>query len=203
MIYSLWFRRYAPFSEFGFGFEGDHRTTASTSMSATARTIGGVSFGPGIVGSGLSSSSGSSYTGLGSSFAGWGGRHMSHVTSSVSVTTRTISAIRFTTSTAGANPMIPGAPDIDTYVNLSVTFRTNELVFDGNVCGDDFPNAEVFVYDGVGNSVLLFDFVTSRGQNTGPMTGLAGAHETNTLGSFFARIPIRPSGAFALPAGAL
>ncbi len=37
-------RRYAPFAEFGGGFEGDTRTEATTSPTATARTVGVVEF---------------------------------------------------------------------------------------------------------------------------------------------------------------
>ena len=42
--FGLSFRRYAPFEEFGFGFEGDHRSEASTSFGDTSRTYGCVLF---------------------------------------------------------------------------------------------------------------------------------------------------------------
>lgn len=189
MLYNFWFRRYAPFAEFGFGFEGDKRTAASTSFSDTARTSGGCSFGPNFVGPGYGTSSGTRHK-LSQASA------MSKVTSSVTVATRSLSIVRFTAMTAGANPMVPGAPDIDTFVDLTATFRSSELILDGTVRGDTFPNAEVFVYDGVGKAKLLWDYTTTGGQDTGPMTRLAGSHSSTTLGTFSVRVPIKPLGAF-------
>jgi hypothetical protein len=43
----LYVRRYAPFKSFGGGFEGDARSF-STSLKATSRTVGQVTFGPGL-----------------------------------------------------------------------------------------------------------------------------------------------------------
>ena len=189
MLYSLWFRRYAPFAEFGFGFEGDKRTAASTSFADTARTSGGCSFGPDAVGPGYGTSSGTRHK-LSSTSA------ISKVTSSVAVATRTLSIVRFTAMTAGANPMVPGAPEIDTFVDLSASFSSSAITVEGTVRGDTFPNAEVFVIDGAGKAILLWDYATTGGQDTGPMTRLAGSHSTTTLGTFSVRLPIKPSGAF-------
>ena len=189
-MYSLWFRRYAPFAEFGFGFEGDHRTSASTSFTDTARTSGGCSFGPGLVGPGYGTSSGTRHK-LSSSSA------MSKVTSSVTVASRSLAQVRFTAMTAGANPMVPGAPDIDTFVDITASFGNSELSIEGKVRGDTFPNAEVFVVDGVGKAILLWDFATSGGQDTGPMTRLAGSHSDTALGTFFKRLPTLSGGAFS------
>ncbi len=62
--YTLVVRRYAPFESFGGGFEGDNRGF-STSLQATARTTGMVSFSPldGGVQSTEGSTSGSTYIG--------------------------------------------------------------------------------------------------------------------------------------------
>jgi hypothetical protein len=43
-VYFLVVRRYAPFSSFDGGFEGDSRTEATVNPMATARTIGVVAF---------------------------------------------------------------------------------------------------------------------------------------------------------------
>ena len=112
MAYVLFFRRYAPFASFGGGFEGDHRTVASTSLSESARTIGAIAFGPGFVGTITGTSCGTTYVGLGPTIAKTLGRHYSKVMSSVSVKTSTLSAVSFIAETAGANPMIPGAPTL-------------------------------------------------------------------------------------------
>jgi hypothetical protein len=195
MLYSLWFRRYAPFPRFGFGFEGDNRVSASMNMKDTARTVGGVSFGPGTVGSALAWSSGTRFSGLGESAQTALGRHYSSVTSAVTVSTATLEMVRFTAQTSGANPMIPGSPDIDTYVDMDVVFAPSAIACTGTIRGDDFPSCEVFVYDGKGKSMLLFHFKTTADQDTGPGK-LFGAHEKKKLGDFCTRIPIGKQGEF-------
>ena len=197
MIYGLIFRRYAPFETFGGGFEGDARTRASTSLTATARTIGALNFAPGNVGNMAGGSSGTTYAGLGAQVQQLLGKHFSKVMAAVSVETRSIDCLRFTAETAGANPMIPAAPDIDTCLDVQIVFRDRALDITGTMRGDDFPNAEVFVTDAAGHAVLVFDFETSGGQTTGPMLRLAGDHRAQVLGQFTRRIPLMPSGAFA------
>ena len=71
MQYWLVFRRYAPFAEFGMGFEGDHRTGPSVSMNVTARTIGTVPFARGAVGAVTASSSGTDTRVAAIGFADW------------------------------------------------------------------------------------------------------------------------------------
>jgi hypothetical protein len=195
--YAFFFRRYAPFESFGLGFEGDSRSGASTSLTATARTIGALNFAPGSVGELTGTSSGTTYTGFGARVSQLLGRYHSKVTSSVSVKTRSTDCVRFTAQTAGANPMIPGAPDIDTYVDVEILFRPKALVISAAVRGDDFPNCEVFVTDSKGRACLLLDFATSGGRNTGPMTRLAGDNATQVIGSFSKRVPLLGGGVFA------
>jgi len=108
-------------------------------------------------------------------------------------------SISFSASTAGANPMIPGAPDVDTFVDFRAEWVGTGLRFQGNLRGDDFPNAEVFVLDSKGQGCLLFDGRTTGGQNTGPMTRLAGAHQSQRLGSFHCAMPISSPGTFLAP----
>ena len=196
MIYTLIFRRYAPFKTFGGGFEGDCRTSASVSLMVSARTIGIVTFAPGNVGTITASSSGTSFKGAGARVERLLGTHISKVTSSVAVATRTIECLRFTAQTSGSNPMVPLAPDIDTFIDLSVVFRSHAIELQGTVRGDDFPNAEVFVLDGTGFPSLLFDFKTTGGQNTGPVLRLAAAHDKQEIGSFNVRIATRGRGEF-------
>jgi hypothetical protein len=192
VIYTLFFRRYAPFATFGGGFEGDHRKSASTSLLATARTIGIVSFAPGNVGPVRGSSSGTAFSGAGARVERMLGRHFSKVTSTVTVSSRTIDHVRFSAQTAGANPIVPLAPTIDTFVDFDALFRDRALILSGTVRGDDFPNVEVFAVDAKGQSVLLFEFATSGGQNTGPITRLAGDHSNQTLGSRVVVDPTQP-----------
>ena len=93
--------------------------------------------------------------------------------------------------------MIPGAPSIDTYVDIHIVFRSQALVVSGSVRGDDFPNAEVFVTDAAGGSILLFEFGTTGGQSTGPIARLVGEHSSQILGTFSSRISLMRDGAFA------
>src|SRR4051794_10006491 len=119
MPYMLVFRRYAPFKEFGGGFEGDDRSGPSTSLMASARTVGVVTFD----GSSISingSSSGTAFTGFGADVNQVLGKHTSKVVATVDVKTRNTMLLSFTAYTAGANPMVPLAPDIDTFVDLDI-----------------------------------------------------------------------------------
>jgi hypothetical protein len=199
MPYILVFRRYAPFSTFGFGFEGDGRSGPSTSLSDTARTTGIVFFDATGVGSVTGSSSGTTFQGLGTWLAAALGKHYSSVRSTVSGARTSPGLVQFTASTEGANPMVPGAPDIDTYIDFSARWFGGKILFDGTLRGDNFPNAEVFVLDGAKNAVLLFNGVTSGGRQTGPMTRLAGSGAGKTIGRFSVAAPIDPRGSF-LPA---
>jgi len=196
MALILVFRRYAPFKQFGFGFEGDNRSGPSVSMSATARTIGMVPFERGSIGALTASSSGTEFTGAGDWLKHKAGRHTSKVSSKLVSNGVSVSAVRFTASTAGANPMVPGAPAIDTFVDFSATWIGNSIRFEGGLRGDDFPNAEVFVVDPAGKACLLFDGRTTGGQDTGPMTRLAGTHDKQKLGSFFTTLAISDSDHF-------
>jgi len=196
-MFALIFRRYAPFAKFGFGFEGDHRKGPSVSMNATARTIGSVPFDRGQIGFVGGSSSGTQYVGGPDWLRKLAGNPKSHVSSSISGKAVTANTISFTASTAGANPMLKLiAPDIDTFIDFGVEWIGTGLRFHGRVRGDDFPNAEVFVLDSDGAGCLLFDGRTTGGQDTGPITRLAGAHQSRVLGSFNCAMPLSRSGTF-------
>lgn len=199
MPFAFVFRRYAPFATFGLGFEGDNRSGPSISLSATARTIGCVPFEPGSVGLLAASSSGSEYAGGGGMLRHFLGRHTSKVRGSVVVRVQTSSRLAFTAQTAGANPMLPKAPDIDTFVDVEIDFVGNSLRFRGTLRGDDFPNAEVFVLDAKGTGCLLFDGRTTGGQDTGPMTRLAGDHSSQRLGAFSSVVGLARDGNFLAP----
>jgi hypothetical protein len=79
---------------------------------------------------------------------------------------------------AGANPLVPGAPDID----LSLTLRVGASGLSGSLVGDAFPNAEVFVV-GPGGATMLHTFTTPGGPTTGPFLYLPGAN-TRPMGGF-------------------
>jgi hypothetical protein len=199
-VFAIWFRRYAPFREFGavgFRFEGDHRS-GSTSSSVTSRTYGGLFFNKSEILYGTSGSSGTKYTG----YAPWtivlpggllarllnddvrGTEALAKVSLVVKENVRP-GIVEFSASTAGNNPLVPGSPNIDTHLKARIDFSQPRLLgVSGRVFGDDFPNLEVFLISANGRSALLVDAHTTGGQDSGPMTGLPGSGENHLLGQF-------------------
>ena len=195
--FSLHFRRYAPFKTFGIpSFKGDTRKAASTSLQATttSRTHGMVRFTQLGILDKAGSSSGTHDANLVLTFLD------RQAMSSVS-----ISAVRsnetgpgllgFTAKTAGSNPLIPGSPDIDTRVELRVSWGLGKTMqISGKVAGDDFPNLEVFIRcHGSGKSALLVDARTDRGARTGPFSLFGNG---GNLCSFNATMPLSDQGFF-------
>lgn len=192
-------RRYAPFKEFGGGFEGDNRAVSSTSLMASSRTSGQVYFSRTGTGASSGTSSGTAYVGAGETAGSMMGRHYAKVSCTVSKVRCLGDTLSFTLATAGSNPMVPLAPDIDTFVDLTVRWQAGRVIFEGGMRGDNFPNAEVFVHDGFGKAVTLFDGGTSGGQTSGPMTRLMGTGENNRLGSFNVAVALDASDGFVPP----
>ena len=101
---------------------------------------------------------------------------------------------------AGALPLITGAPDIDTYVKMVAIVSDKDdannraLWIAGEVRGNDFPWAEVIIEDHLGNRMLLGTFDASGG---GPLTHLWGSGIANRLLDFGLSIPVGPTGAFS------
>jgi hypothetical protein len=189
MQYVLWVRRYAPFYTFGGGFEGDGERGPSASEYVTARTIGCVIFGRRGIGKPVGSSSGTDH---------WlwpGDRVFADVRAKVTVQTRAHSTLRFILHTEGSNPLVPGiSPDIDTDVHITVNMSDAGLALEGQVKGDDFPNAEVFITDEKRGAVLLFHYETTGGAISGPATHLMGSHSGQSLGGFVKRISLNGDG---------
>ncbi|MEE9491876.1 MAG: hypothetical protein V3W04_00660 [Gammaproteobacteria bacterium] len=181
MSYTIVFKRYAPFTSFGGGFHGDGRVTPS--LTGSARTWGFITFSlsSGIIG--YSAMSSPTFHTAASSV-----RRTGRPTISVSSIKRTPSSLQFSAQTAGSNPMAPGAPDIDTFIDVLIT---NTQV-NGCLRGDDFPSAEVYLQDGRSGATslmcskhqLLCHFGTPHGALQGPGTRLFGAHRGQLIGTF-------------------
>lgn len=194
-VFGFWFRRYAPFKEFGrinpyqpLGvgyFEGDNRGS-STSLKVTSRTYGAVFF---------------NHLGIVYSFAGSSGSHyhdriLDDVVTAFDKTKMTLTKIlpgpelfSFKTSTSGSNPLMkPGfaTPNIDTFANVTVDFTSSgKLKITGESFGDNFPNLEVFLYCyRSSRAALLLDGRTKGWAHTGPMKRLWGKSESLSLGKF-------------------
>lgn len=191
--FGLFFRRYAPFDTFGFGFRGDGRKEGSTSLTATARTYGLVGF---------------NRAGLIKYFAGTSGTHY-HTTVwgdivALAKVSRSVAwgnvagpdLFQFSASTAGANPLVMGSPDIDTSVAGRFDFsHPTSLRVDLQARGDNFPNLEVFlVCFTTAHAALLIDGRTTGGQNTGPFTRLPGSHADQPLGRYNGYLALTPAG---------
>jgi hypothetical protein len=185
--YKVLFRRYAPFATFGGGFNGDNRTSPSVKTIATARTTGRIDF----------DRSSASITGYSSGSHHTSGMSaMGSVYAKISIQTTQANSISMWAHTAGSNPLVPMvSPDIDTFLKLTFNFFKNKLIVQGTVSGDDFPNAEVIVYDAAWTAALVFDYRTGGGQQTGP-SRLFGSHADQKLGFIHASIPMDASGRF-------
>lgn len=100
---------------------------------------------------------------------------------------------------AGANPLVPFAPDIDTSLRFSYELKPGALELQGNVWGDRFPNAELLVADHSGATVTLGDFQTKGGAKLGVFSLVGDAPRTPAfdLVPFHAEIPLDADGDFA------
>ncbi|MDJ0643268.1 MAG: hypothetical protein QNJ15_10645 [Erythrobacter sp.] len=180
MSWVLDFRRYAPFATFGGGFHGDGR--AVPNYHGTARTRGVVEF---DIAAGTATGTGSSGVSYHAAYPSY--RRTGTTSCSITKLVATRGSLKFTVQTAGALPLIPGAPDIDTFIDFSVTQVGRRIVFGGLVRGDNFPNAEVFIHPAgvtTPTPIAVWHFATTGGRNTGPMTRLAGSHSLQVLGTF-------------------
>lgn len=183
-VLRLYFRRFAPFKSFGGGFEGDDRGH-STSLGKTSRTSAHVAFAKGGVVSADGHSSGTEWVA--------GGKKVGKVTVKTGFKFASGGVVGFTASSAGSNPLVPGAPDIDTYISCVAVFRSGELAISGRVNGDGFPHAEVFVRDWKGTAHMLMEYSTGSGW-AGPFHRLFGANRDNLIGRFDAKIALNGDG---------
>lgn len=208
--YGLWFRRYAPFATFGSigigEFEGDTRTQASGSISDSSRTYGCVLF---TRTQAVRAYGGSSGTVLFPKFGGPISGMASVKTAFSRGASKMSGAISFTAGTEGGNPLVPGAPDIDTVVNVDVDFSgPQRMNISGEVFGDNFPNLEVFVYCYRSRaSVILVDGRTTGGRDSGPGSRLFGTHTTHRIARFDVTLSLDGAGsitgAYKAPASTL
>ncbi|MDA9004121.1 hypothetical protein N9J26_01385 [bacterium] len=93
-------------------------------------------------------------------------------------------SLTFFASTAGSNPLMKGAPDIDTFVRIKIELVNKALKVDGEVFGDDFPSTAIFIKNNISREhVCIFHNTTTAGKNIGPFTRLFGSHESQSLGT--------------------
>ena len=179
--YIVHMRRFAEPSSFGMGFHGDARKpSASTERSVTSRVAGSFS---------IDSKGKLRLLDVHSDPSRWvvGGTR----TASPSATLTQIGGVIVFT-TAGSLPLIPGAPDIDTRLDLSVRPALSGMEFTGTLQGDPFPSAEVFVVDPSGKATMLGSYSTPLNTVLGPGLFLFGTGDV-PLTSFSKTVsPTRP-----------
>lgn len=189
MVYTVVFKRYAPFSTFGGGFHGDGRVLPSPF--ASARTWGFVSFelSQGVIGFAAMSSP---------TWHKWtpGNKDTQKPSIKLSREKKSGTELTFTAHTAGANPQTPGyvTPAIDTFLDIRLT----PTEINGCLRGDDFPSAEVYLLSGEVNPnslqcshhQLLCHFATPHGGLEGPATRLWGKHGGQWLTAFNKKLTI-------------
>jgi len=83
---------------------------------------------------------------------------------------------------AGSNPLVPGAFDIDTKLDMSGQVISGQVCLSGHLYGDAFPNAEVFVVNSQEQATMLLTFTTPYDRNKGPW--LLFGNNTRDMGSF-------------------
>ena len=200
--YSLVCRRYAPFETFGvafpFGggrFQGDNRGP-SISLKDSSRIYQVVLFnryGP------VLDYAGSSGTHYHSTLFGEIVGRSKITKTMVQTTLNGPDLFGIETSTAGGNPLVPGAPDINTFMKARIDFgHQGFLGVQCDVYGDNFPNLEVFLISAKSTRAsLLIDGWTTGGRNFGPQTRLWGESRNRKIAGCYVTIALNSDGTFA------
>jgi hypothetical protein len=85
---------------------------------------------------------------------------------------------------AGANPLVPFAPNIDTKLDLYGNVSSPAYTcYSGHLYGDAFPNAEIFMVNSSRQATMLHTFETEGDANTGPAEYLPN-NNNRDMGSF-------------------
>jgi RHS repeat-associated protein len=152
--YPITIRSFAPFKTFGGGFHGDNR--GYTTSSATARVHQVINFDTDK--SSISAKAWSSPTSH--RFLPGSLTETPSVEFRDGFKTRTSGdskTFMFGTHSKGANPMVPGSPNIDVFSDFSITEnkKAGTLDISGTLTGDNFPSTEAFVTDPSGNNVFI------------------------------------------------
>jgi hypothetical protein len=200
--YALVCRRYAPFETFGVAFplgagrfEGDNRGP-STSLKVSSRIYQVVMFNRYGLVYDYSGSSGTRYD------SWFWGEAIKYAKISNTVVRSNLAGpdlFGFEASTAGANPLVPLSPDINTFLQGRIDFGlASKLRIQCEVFGDNFPNLEVFLISARSSAytALLIDGRTTGGRNFGPQVRLWGESRNHRLAGCFSIIDLNQDGSF-------
>lgn len=204
----IFVRAFAPFVSFGGGYAGDNRQfTTDTRATARVRWVFTFSFATMQEVAALADSDRSHGHGWFPSLLAYsapfsasyehdgtvGGKASSTSRETVESVGRPGTGFVLTGDIAGANPLVGGAADIDVQVSVKVIKREGKIEFSGNLTGDAFPDAEVFVRDAAGEAVMLHTFETEGTAETGPYKFLPG-HNHRPMGGFAKSVKVSPIG---------
>lgn len=195
--YPITIRSFAPFKSFGGGFHGDNRGFSNTrsysdGRGPTARVHQVINFDTDK--SKISASAWSSKTSHkllpGSLTAKPTVKFLDGFKTKTSGDSKTF---MFGTHSAGANPMVPGSPNIDVFSEFSITEnkKAGTLDISGTLTGDNFPSTEAFISDPSGQNVFLgigfyegSPFSSLDGENQRPITDFNFSITTDADGNF-------------------
>jgi hypothetical protein len=179
--YYVYVRRFASPDNFGGGYHGDNRQ-ATTSLGVTSRVSGNFILWRDGTGTALNVCSDPSQ------FMNEEPKTGQPMASLINGTSLVDGNPIITFSTAGSNPLVSHSPDIDTRLDLEVAEGSQSITLSGTLRGDPFPDAEVFIADSRGNSVMLDSYMTPLNPLTGPYVWLIGNRDLR-LGTFKVTIP--------------
>ncbi|EKT3966589.1 RHS repeat-associated core domain-containing protein [Flavobacterium psychrophilum] len=181
--YPISIRSFAPFQYFGGYFHGDGENRGfTTSATATSRVQQTFTADPtaGTMSGVKTWSDPSSHPVLGSSTATPSGGVSDFKQTANKDGSNTVT---FNSTMSGANPLVPGSPDIDVKTSFSLTENTKAGTLNVNISqtGDRFPAAETFIKDTGGNP--LFMGVSPYEGN--PYTSLPGDNSRQMMSNSF------------------
>lgn len=156
---SIHTRSFAPFNTFGGGFSGDGANrgfTTSPNVTSRLQQTVNVDFNGSkpTVGGGLQTSDSTHHPLLGTDTS-----PTRNALENVSIGENSFGdgQVSFQSNMQGANPLVPGAPDID--INGIFSMSSNQdrgiLSISAYASGDKFPATESFITDSGGNSVFI------------------------------------------------
>ncbi len=191
--YPITIRCFAPFESFGGGFHGDNRGF-STSNSASARVHQKINFDTDKTTIKTNTWSSPTWHNLNSGFKRTATPSVEFTKDFTINRNGDSKTFGFGTHYSGANPLTPGAPNIDVFSEFSITEdkKAGTLDISGKLTGDNFPSTEAFITDPAGNNV----FIGIGFYEGSPFSSLWGENEDNEITDFSFSITTDSDGNF-------
>ena len=155
--YPITIRSFAPFKSFGGGFHGDNRSY-STNKNATARVHQRIDFDTDKTTLKASAWSSPTWHTAAPGFKRTAKPDIKIEEGSFKINQSGDNKnFEFATHHSGANPLTPGAPNIDVFSSFSITENKKDgtLSISGKLTGDNFPSTEAFITDPAGTNLFI------------------------------------------------